>query len=147
MERKLSCELKVRSYELDGFGHVNHAVFLNYYEYARVEYLEQHGLSFASLWDEGYLFVIAKAEVEFLKPLTTLDRIEITGVIDEFGSSSVRLRQEMHKLPGGELVSRGKFVAVFLDRKTQQPTQVSESFRRAFLSDETEKKAPGGKLS
>lgn len=147
MERKLSCELKVRSYELDGFGHVNHAVFLNYYEQARVEYLEQHGLSFASLWDEGYLFVIAKAEVEYLKPLTTLDRIEITGVIGEIGSSSVTVHQKIHKLPGGELVSRGKFVAVFLDQKTHQPTQISESFRRAFLAEETEKKSPRGKLS
>lgn len=133
MEQKLSCELKVRSYELDGFGHVNHAVFLNYYEQARVEYLGQQSLSFESMLDEGCLFVIARAEVDYLKPLTTSDRIEITGSIDEVGNSSVVLRQEMLKLPGGELVSRGKFVAVFLDRKTQQPTRVAESFKRAFL--------------
>lgn len=133
MDRKLSCELKVRSYELDGYGHVNHAVFLHYYEQARVEYLEQRGLSFRSLWQEGYFFVIARTEIDFIKPLSMSDRIEIQGEILEVGSSSITLEQIIYKLPQKEMISRGKFVAVFLDRDSNQPVPVAESFRRAFL--------------
>jgi acyl-CoA thioester hydrolase len=135
--------LKVRSYELDGFGHVNHAVFLNYYEQARVEYLEQQGLSFASLMAEGYFFVIARAEVDYFLPITTHDRIEIGGVIEEVGESSVTLRQEIRKIPDGDLVSRGKFVAVFLDRETRQPVRVADSFKRAFLSNNSAELSKG----
>ena len=39
-------DIKVRSYELDSFGHVNNANFLNYLEAARGNFLEEYGLSF-----------------------------------------------------------------------------------------------------
>ncbi|NIP79253.1 MAG: thioesterase, partial [Gemmatimonadetes bacterium] len=35
MSRPHCCTVQARSYELDGFGHVNYAVYLNYFEYAR----------------------------------------------------------------------------------------------------------------
>ena len=31
-------EVEVRSYELDSYNHVNNAVYLNYLEYARMEF-------------------------------------------------------------------------------------------------------------
>jgi YbgC/YbaW family acyl-CoA thioester hydrolase len=134
MKRNLTCKMKVRSYELDAYGHVNHAVFLNYYEQARGEYLEQAGLSFGSLWDDGFVFVIVRAEVDYIKPLAMSDQIEISGEIEEIGNTSVTLRQEIYKIPERELISRGRFTAVFLDRRTQEPAPAPESFRKAFLS-------------
>ncbi|MCX6640776.1 MAG: thioesterase family protein [bacterium] len=133
MTRKLACRLKVRSYELDGYGHVNNAVFFNYYEQARVEYLEQRGLSFGSLWSEGYIFVIARAEIDYIEPLTISDKIEIVGEVTEKGNSSITIQQKIYRLPDRSLVSRGKFIAVFLDRKTMQPANVPESFQKEFL--------------
>lgn len=133
MKATLSCELKVRSYEMDAYGHANHAVFLDYYEQARVEYLEQKGLSFGSLWREGYLFVIVRAEIDYVKPLTVWDRIQILGQIKGVGHSSVTLQQEIRRLPKREIISRANFVAVFLDKNTGQPVPPPESFQKAFL--------------
>lgn len=135
MKQKLSCQIKVRSYELDAYGHVNHAVFLNYFEQARAEYLEQRGISFQSLWREGFLFVIARAELDYLKPLALSDQIEILGEIIDLGTTSVILTQEITKLSDKEPVCRGKFVAVFLDRQTLEPVGVPDSFRQAFLPE------------
>ena len=39
----------VRMSELDSFGHVNHAVFLNYFEHARFEALERAGFAWSVL--------------------------------------------------------------------------------------------------
>ena len=36
-------EVEVRSYELDTYNHVNNAIYLNYLEYARMEYLRRIG--------------------------------------------------------------------------------------------------------
>ena len=69
----------VRSYELDAYGHVNHAVFLNYFENARVEYLAQKNMSFRSLMEEGCIFIIVRAEVDYIKPLIESERIDIVG--------------------------------------------------------------------
>ena len=133
MKNKLSCEMRVRSYELDAYGHVNHAVFLNYFENARVDYLAQKGMSFRSLMEEGCIFIIVRAEVDYIKPLIESDRIEIVGEIEKVGNTSITVRQVMSRLPERELVCRGRFVAVFVDRTSGDPTPVPESFKKAFL--------------
>jgi YbgC/YbaW family acyl-CoA thioester hydrolase len=133
MKQKLSCEMGVRSYELDAYGHVNHAVFLNYFENARVAYLAQKGMSFRSLMEEGCFFIIVRAEVDYIKPLIESERIDIVGEIERVGNTSITVVQEMFKLPARDLVCKGRFVAVFADRKTGEPTPVPESFKKAFL--------------
>jgi acyl-CoA thioesterase FadM len=40
--------LKVRHYEVDSYGHVNHANYAHYFETARIEALEGVGLSLAA---------------------------------------------------------------------------------------------------
>lgn len=135
MNPSLSAELKVRSYELDAYGHVNHAVFLHYYEQARLEYLESRGISFRTWWDEGYMSVIARAEVEYLQPLEMSQRIVIPGEIEQAGETSLVLHQEILRLPDLEPVSKARFVLVFLSRQTGRPVPLPESFRKAFLSD------------
>ncbi len=132
MAKPLTCELQVRSADLDAYGHVNHAIYLQYYEQARVEYLEQCGLSFRSLWEQGYLFVIARAEVDYHQGLDLSQRITIPGEIGEMGNSSVIFMQRILLLPGEELISSARFVAVFVDRSTNRPVIVPENFRRIF---------------
>ena len=40
------CELEARSYECDAYGHVNNAVYLNYLEVARHEFMRHAGIRF-----------------------------------------------------------------------------------------------------
>ena len=45
-------DLKVRFYELDPYGHLNHSAYVQFFETGRVELLEDAGLGLVSL-DEG----------------------------------------------------------------------------------------------
>ena len=45
--------LKVRDYECDAQGIVNNANYQHYYEVVRHEFLEQHGLNFYELHEQG----------------------------------------------------------------------------------------------
>ena len=58
-------ELKVRSYELDSYNHVNNAVYLNYLEYARMEYLNNIGFDFKSLTEEGYMLYVTHIDIKY----------------------------------------------------------------------------------
>ncbi len=49
-------KLEVRGYELDSFGHVNNAVYLNYFEQARWEILKQKNLF--DYFRENKLFLV-----------------------------------------------------------------------------------------
>ena len=45
--------IKVRFYELDPYGHLNHAVYVNHFEVGRVECLESLGWGLDALQQQG----------------------------------------------------------------------------------------------
>ena len=64
----LTAFVRVRTYELDSFGHVNNAEYLHYLEEARSEYLRQLGLSFNDFERLGVHLVIIEAHVRYVTP-------------------------------------------------------------------------------
>jgi len=71
------CSLTVRSYECDGYGHVNNANYLHYLEFARHAYLRDNGISLSALRESGYGLVVARIAVDFRRPATTDDLLII----------------------------------------------------------------------
>ncbi len=99
-------ELKVRTYECDLYGHVNNAVYLNYFEAARVEFLEAIDLNLAKLKNMGFLLPIVRIETDYKKPLFPGEIIEITAEWVKRGVSSAIFRQEIIKKETGKLAAR-----------------------------------------
>jgi len=66
-----TCTVSVRSYECDSYGHVNNAVYLNYLEYARDEYLKDIGVSIPELRASGFGLLVAKISIEYRLPAFT----------------------------------------------------------------------------
>lgn len=71
-------ELSVRDYECDMEGIVNNAVYLNYLEHARHEFLRGTGIDFAALVARGVHLVVTRVEADYLKPLRSGDRFRVT---------------------------------------------------------------------
>ncbi len=59
----------VRDYECDLQGIVNNAVYQQYLEHARHQFLKQHGFSFAELTKAGINLVVVRAELDYQAPL------------------------------------------------------------------------------
>ena len=60
--------LAVRDYECDLQGVVNNAVYQNYLEHARHQYLQSLGLSFARFHEQGHDLVLTRAEIDYKPP-------------------------------------------------------------------------------
>jgi len=73
-----TCAVTVRSYECDSYGHVNNAVYLNYLEYARHQYLGDIGVSISELRASGFGLLVAKISIEYRRPALTDDVLTIT---------------------------------------------------------------------
>ncbi|TDO96790.1 acyl-CoA thioester hydrolase [Marinomonas balearica] len=58
-------EIQVRDYECDMQGIVNNAVYQNYLEHARHEFIKTKGLNFAELTSQGIHLVVTRAEVDY----------------------------------------------------------------------------------
>ena len=66
-------KLSVRDYELDSFGVINNAVYQNYLEHTRHQFLESQGLKLTAYFEQGLSPVITKAEIEYRSSLQSRD--------------------------------------------------------------------------
>lgn len=57
--------LKVRTYECDGYNHVNNAVYLNYLETARMDYLMQIGFKYKEMVEQGYFLYVTHIDIYY----------------------------------------------------------------------------------
>ena len=54
--------VKVRFYELDPYGHLNHSVYVQLFETGRIELLEEAGIPLQVLEEQGYRFLVSRTE-------------------------------------------------------------------------------------
>jgi acyl-CoA thioester hydrolase len=58
-------ELKTRTYECDSYGHINNAIYLNYLEYARIQFLDQLPVPYKELRRRGIGFVVTRISIDY----------------------------------------------------------------------------------
>lgn len=107
--------LKVRTYECDFYGHVNNATFLNYCEYARVDFLSYLGYNLQVLKDKGFLLPIVKIEIEYKQPVVADETLRITVKWLHRGRSSSVFEQEIYKENDQRLAARALVTWVVTD--------------------------------
>jgi len=112
--------------DLDSFGHVNNAVFLTYFEWARTQYwFELTGGKTA----RDISFIVARAECDY-KLQVGLEPIEIWVRIGDMRNTSLDFLHEIRKTNSGEIAAVGKVVVVMFDYKTQAKLAITDEFRR-----------------
>lgn len=117
----LSC--KVRDYECDMQGIVNNAVYMNYLEHARHEFLHAIGLNFRTLLDKEIYLVLVHAELQFKKPLQSGQNFSVTCRIESTSKFKIFLAQEIYN-ERGENVLIAKITAAAIS-PTQKPILLS----------------------
>lgn len=106
-----SYKLQVRFSDCDMMQHVNNAVYLNYFEEARIHYFRQMlGVD----WDWKKTGVILRMnELEYLKPVYLHDPVEIFVFLKKIGEKSFTLAYEVRVLK--EVRTTGTSVLVCYD--------------------------------
>lgn len=107
MARTFETRIRVRSYELDAQAHVNHAVFLNYFEQARADALEQGGMPWETFLAQGIFFSVVRVEIDYRSEARLGDTLAITTVAEKVGHSSITLLQRAVKARDGSQPRRG----------------------------------------
>jgi acyl-CoA thioester hydrolase len=110
--------------DLDAYGHVNNARFLTLYEEARVAMMfiaaREAGLT---SFEEG--IVVARHEVDYLRPIDYGDPVRIEVWIEDMRSSRFTVGYELYD--GELLASRAKSVLVPYDLAKQRPRRLTTS--------------------
>jgi len=87
--------IRVRFYELDPYNHVNHAVYIQYFETARIELLREAGLSLPETMQDGLMIVVSEIHTKFLGSAEDGDELTIESEILEVKRVTARWRQRM----------------------------------------------------
>lgn len=90
-------ELAVRDYECDIQGIVNNAVYLNYLETARHEFLKDHGINFIEMHKKGKDLVVIRAEIDYKKSLKADDKFYITTSLKAISKLKFAFDQEIYR--------------------------------------------------
>lgn len=92
--------LTVRDYEVDSYGGVNNATFLNYMEEGRKLYLATIGLDLRALFYKNIGFVVTRYEIDYLRSLAAGDEVEIETSMTRLSRLKFRFEQNIYLLPG-----------------------------------------------
>jgi acyl-CoA thioester hydrolase len=116
-----STELAVRFAETDAQGVAHNAVYLVWFEVARIEYLARFREGYKGLQADGYEALTTESHVRYLKPVFFDDRLRVHArCVDLRGA---RFRYEYVLERQGEIVADGWTQHATVDRVTLRPTR------------------------
>ena len=107
---------KVQYYETDKMGITHHSNYIRWMEEARIDFLDQIGLSYKRLEAAGVFSPVVSVECDFKSPTTFGDAVEVEVRIEEFKGVRLIISYRMTK-PGGETVAAARSVHCFVDRE------------------------------
>ncbi len=87
--------ISVRFYELDPYRHVNHSVYIQYFETGRIDMFKEMGWSLTQMADMGTQVVVVSIETQFLAPGLEGDDLVIETWVDELKRVSMLFGQRI----------------------------------------------------
>ncbi len=122
--------IRVRFYELDPYHHVNHAVYVQYFEAARIELLRESGLTLQGMMDDGVMIVVTDIATRFVRAAEADDELVVETEVLEFKRVTSRWRQRLRR--NGEVMVEqelGAAVTNLSGRPIRFPAEMVERLR------------------
>lgn len=110
-------EMKVRDYECDIQKVVNNAVYQNYLEHSRHEYLLANNVDFVALAKAGVHLVVVHAELDYKQSLMPGDDFYITVEVEKESRVKYAFIQHVYRKVDDKLMLKSRTLGVALNEK------------------------------
>jgi acyl-CoA thioester hydrolase len=107
----------VRDYECDIQHVVNNAVYQQYLEHARHEFLQESAINFAQLTEEGINLVVIRAEIDYKSSLKSGDEFWVGSKIQKVSRVRFCFLQDIYRQSDNCLMVQGKIIGTALNHK------------------------------
>jgi acyl-CoA thioester hydrolase len=91
----LELPIQIRFNDIDGLGHINNAVYQEYFDLGRIQYLRQTLGNQLGTNDQN--LVVVSYKTDFAKPLYLHDEISVLTRVYKLGEKSLRMMQWLVK--------------------------------------------------
>lgn len=105
----------INYYETDQMGIVHHSNYIRYFEEARLDMMEQVGLSYAAMEEHGLIIPVLSIACEYIKPVLFGEKVQIHTRLVKFDGIKMQFVYEIYC--EGELRTKGESRHCFLDKE------------------------------
>ena len=119
--------LTPRFNDMDIYNHVNNAVYLTYFEEARVAFMSASGLR--SLYTRESSTIVAHADIDYKAPAKLGDVLDIEVSVSGVRNSSYALSYRVTRREDNALIATGSTVQVCFNFVLNAPTRIPEAWR------------------
>ena len=128
----LEHNLPIRVYieDTDAGGIVYYVNYLKYFERARTELIRSMGVDKTAVMEDGSVFVVTSASIDYLLPARLDDEIVARATVINAGGASIVFEQDVSR--GNEVLARGKVTAALTDGQTGRPKRMPMALRIAL---------------
>jgi len=130
-------KLSVRNYELDSFGVINNAVYQNYLEHTRHQFLESQDLKLTAYLEQGLSPVITKAEIEYRSSLQSRDDFIVSLELVLLSKVKFIFLQEIRSIPNKTLIPSARITGTILNSSGRPFLPAAFQNLRTFLTSKT----------
>ena len=128
--------ISVRFYELDPYGHLNHSVYIQYFEVGRIDMFAAFGWTLGGLADLGTQIVVSSIETAFLAPGLEADELIVESWVEEVKRVTTTFGQRIMR--GETVLAEQQVVGACVNLEGQPmrfPAEMSNAMRSAMRSD------------
>ncbi|MFA7421068.1 MAG: thioesterase family protein [Melioribacteraceae bacterium] len=120
----------VRFHEVDMLSVCNNAVYFNYFEDARIKYIQDliKNYSLKEIMAGDSFFIMAHNDADYIEPALLDDELLIYTRINFIKNSSFGFRHLVVKNSTGKIITRGGGVLVHINRKTKSAISLPQEF-------------------
>lgn len=115
--RAVSYSRKVNYYETDQMGIVHHSNYIRYFEEARMNMMDDLGLSHVEIEQSGFFVPVMFVDCRYLQPLRFGDSFVVFTRLTKFDGIKMELDYEIHREDGETLCTTGRSGHCFLDHE------------------------------
>ncbi len=129
---KYDYKIRVRGNELDSYGHVNNAVYLNYTEQARWEIFNELGVLERLIASEKKIVVIEN-QIKYIRQLRLFDEVEIETQMER-SAHFILFKHNLTNIKTKKPVSKVIAKTVFLD-ENDKPCDIPKLLLETFTEE------------
>ena len=133
---------RVRHYECDAYGHVNHAHYLRYMQEAAMDATAAAGFDMDWYADNHRLWLIRETDITYLRPLQYGDTVIVKTWVEDFRRIRSRRVYELRLADSDEKVAQAATDWIYLDSQTNRPVRIPNVLIQAFFPEGLPEEAP-----
>ncbi|WP_110668443.1 acyl-CoA thioesterase [Salinicola halophilus] len=120
--------VRVRGFHLDGYGHVNHARYLEFLEEGRWAFVDAHP-EFAKSLAAGVALVAVNLNIDYRRAAVMHDDLEVRTCLSRLGGRSGTVGHEIVHRDSGEAVVTASLTFVLLDQRSHEVIALDGEWR------------------